>query len=69
VFVLTADQSLAGWDVWTIGQQHLAALSSNSQWVTVQNTSHNIPNDQPQAVIDAVRHVFDAARTGEPLTQ
>jgi pimeloyl-ACP methyl ester carboxylesterase len=47
----------------------LAALSKNSQWVTVQNTSHNIPNDQPQAVINAVRHVFDAARTGEPLTQ
>lgn len=69
VFVLTADESLAGWDVWKIGQQHLATLSSNSQWITVKNTSHNIPNDQPQVVIDAVRHVFDAARTGEPLAQ
>ncbi len=69
VYVLSADASLAAWDVWKTGQQDLAALSTNSQWVIVKNSSHNIPSDQPQAVIDAVHKVLDAVRTGEPLTQ
>jgi pimeloyl-ACP methyl ester carboxylesterase len=69
VFVLSADASLAGWDVWKIGQQHLAALSSNSQWLIVKNSSHHIEVDQPQAIIDAVQHVFEAAQTGKPLVQ
>ena len=69
VVVLTADASLASWDIWKTGQQNLVALSSNSQWVVVKNSSHKIQNDQPQAVIDAVHRVANAVNTGEPLPQ
>ena len=69
VYVLSADSSLAGLAAWETGQRDLLALSSNSQRRIVQNSGHNIQLDQPQAVIDAVRQVFDAANTGQPLAQ
>lgn len=69
VVVLTADSSLENLDNWKQGQEKLVALSSNSQWVIVKNSSHNIQSDQPQAVIDAVQRVLDAVRTGQPVPQ
>ena len=68
VMVLTADSSLEQSANWEVGQQNLVALSSNSQWVVVQNTGHNIHAMQPQSVIDAVRAVWDSATTGVPLS-
>jgi pimeloyl-ACP methyl ester carboxylesterase len=69
VFVLTADSSLQGLATWEMGQRNLVALSSNSRWLIVKNSGHNIQLDQPQTVIDAVHAVFDSVNTGEPLTQ
>jgi pimeloyl-ACP methyl ester carboxylesterase len=68
VVVLTADSSLVLQPGWDLGQQNLAALSSNSRWVTVPDTGHNIQADQPQSVIDAIRAVWDSATTAVPLS-
>ena len=40
----------------------LAALSSNGKLVPVHGSGHFIQVDQPQAVIDAIREVFEAVR-------
>lgn len=45
------------------GQQALAALSSNSELVVAANSSHAIPLEEPEVVLDAVVRVWDAART------
>jgi pimeloyl-ACP methyl ester carboxylesterase len=50
-------------------QQNLVALSTNSQWIVVEDSSHDIHMDQPQRVADAVLNVVNAAQTGEPLAQ
>jgi pimeloyl-ACP methyl ester carboxylesterase len=52
---------------WELGQESLAALSWNSQRLTIDDSSHSIQLDQPQAVIDAIRVMLEAAQTGEPL--
>jgi pimeloyl-ACP methyl ester carboxylesterase len=49
------------------GQQALAALSSNSELVVAANSSHAIPLEEPEVVLDAVCRVWDAARTRSPL--
>jgi pimeloyl-ACP methyl ester carboxylesterase len=54
---------------WEMGQESLTALSWNSQWLTIDDSGHAIQLDQPQAVIDAIRVIVEAARTGEPLAQ
>jgi pimeloyl-ACP methyl ester carboxylesterase len=68
IVVLTADASLEtpGWEA---VQHELAALSSNSQWIVVENSTHDIHLDQPQQVADAVLNVIEASRRGEPLAQ
>ena len=48
-------------------QEEMRDLSSNSRFVLVDDTGHCIMCDQPQLVIDAVRDVIDAARTGGEL--
>ena len=67
VYVLTADSSLADLEIWRTGQQNLVALSSNSHWLIVKNSGHNIQNDQPQAVLDAVSSVIESVNKGESL--
>jgi pimeloyl-ACP methyl ester carboxylesterase len=39
-----------------------AALSSRGRHVTVPNSDHLIPLDQPQAVVEAIRDVVEQAR-------
>jgi pimeloyl-ACP methyl ester carboxylesterase len=39
----------------------LAAYSTNTKTVTVANTSHDIPDDQPQAIVDAILDVLAKA--------
>jgi pimeloyl-ACP methyl ester carboxylesterase len=67
VIVLTADSSLELIENWELGQTNLAALSTNSQWTIVENSTHDIQIDQPQAVIEAIEDVLAAAQTGQPL--
>lgn len=46
---------------WMEGQHQLAALSPRSDIEVVEDTSHQIPTDAPQAVADAVRRILDRA--------
>ena len=41
-------------------ERKLGRLSTNSQQIVVQNSGHLIPFEQPQAVVDAIKHVFNA---------
>jgi pimeloyl-ACP methyl ester carboxylesterase len=66
VYVLTAESSLEQ-DGWEAAQAQLAALSSNSAWDVVANSTHNLPADQPAAITAAIRGVLTAAQTGAPL--
>ncbi len=50
-------------DFWTKLQQDLSSLSSNSEWIAVEDAGHFIQLDQPQVVIEAVRRVVEAARS------
>jgi pimeloyl-ACP methyl ester carboxylesterase len=45
-------------------QEELANLVPNAEHVTDTNSGHDIHNEQPQLVIDAIRQVVDAARNG-----
>jgi pimeloyl-ACP methyl ester carboxylesterase len=47
--------------------QSLAALSGNSVLTVAENSSHGLPLEEPEVVIDAIRAVCQAARTGLPL--
>ena len=47
--------------------QSLAALSGNSVLTVAENSSHGLPLEEPEVVIDAIRAVCHAARTGLPL--
>jgi pimeloyl-ACP methyl ester carboxylesterase len=67
LLVLAADSSVAHSTDWRAGQQAQAGLSSNSHLIVVPHSSHFVSFDQPQAVIDAIQLVVEAARTGQPL--
>jgi len=42
-------------------EEELASLSSRGKFIYVENSTHNVPYDEPQAVVDAVRKVVKAA--------
>ena len=46
---------------WKAGQQALAKRSAKGEWVEVPGSTHFIQLDQPQAVVDAVKRVVEAA--------
>lgn len=50
-------------DFWTKLQQDLSKLSSNSEWIAVEDAGHFIQLDRPQVVIDAVHRVVEATRS------
>lgn len=52
----------------TDGQRRLAALSTDSLWIVAEYANHRIQNDAPKLVLDAVRQVVEAPRTGTALT-
>ncbi|TFG73625.1 MAG: hypothetical protein E4H27_00420 [Anaerolineales bacterium] len=41
--------------IWPDLMEEIAALSSNSTLIIMKNTSHNIPKENPNSVVDAVR--------------
>lgn len=55
--------------IWQEQQADLATLSTNSLLLSAPLSGHNVPQDQPQLVIDAIISVVEAARSGAPLGQ
>jgi pimeloyl-ACP methyl ester carboxylesterase len=47
---------------WKRANQELATLSTRGTWRLVPDSGHDIPSEKPQAVIDAINEVIDAAR-------
>ena len=45
-------------------QARLAILVQNAQHITDTNSGHEIHKEQPQLVIDAIREVVEAVRSG-----
>jgi pimeloyl-ACP methyl ester carboxylesterase len=52
--------------IWRDLQADLATLCPNSEHIVI-DTDHDIALERPASVVDAVRRVVDAARTGSPL--
>ena len=46
-------------------QERLANLVPNEKHITNTNSGHEIHKEQPQLVIDAIREVLDAVRSGK----
>jgi pimeloyl-ACP methyl ester carboxylesterase len=46
-------------------QEQLANLVSNAKHITNTNSGHEIHKEQPQLVIDAIRQVIEAVRSGD----
>jgi pimeloyl-ACP methyl ester carboxylesterase len=49
---------------WTAGQQQLAQLLPDTSHLIATNSSHYVQIEQPQLVIDSIREVVDAVRSG-----
>jgi pimeloyl-ACP methyl ester carboxylesterase len=49
---------------WAAGMERNATLSRNSRLIVAPNSNHMIHLDEPTLVVDAVRRVYEAARTG-----
>jgi pimeloyl-ACP methyl ester carboxylesterase len=49
-------------DVFRAENADLAMLAPGERWIVVEGSGHNIHNDRPAVVIDAVRDVVDAVR-------
>ena len=49
---------------WDELQQDLVKLSTNSQHIIAEKSGHYIHHDQPELVVDAIRQVVMASRTG-----
>lgn len=45
--------------IWADLQRELAGLSDDTTHITLDNVGHNIPNEQPNAVIDAVKLLLE----------
>ena len=48
-------------------KQDLARLSSNSRFIRDPGSGHHIHIENPALVLQAVRNVIEAVRTGRPL--
>lgn len=46
------------------GQEKLAQLVPNAKHITDTNSGHEIHKEQPQLVIESIRQVVDAVRSG-----
>jgi hypothetical protein len=49
-----------------IAQARLASLVPNAKHITNTNSGHEIHKEQPQLVIEAIREVVEAVRSGSP---
>jgi pimeloyl-ACP methyl ester carboxylesterase len=51
-------------EAWTKSQVDLTRLSRNSEHIIAEDSAHNIQDDDPELVIDAIRQVMKAVRNG-----
>jgi len=51
------------------GQQRLVRLSTNSELVVAENSGHAVNFDRPELVVDEIRRVVLAVRTGKRLSE
>jgi pimeloyl-ACP methyl ester carboxylesterase len=54
-------------EVWKEVQQELASQSTNSFHFVVPDCGHDIPTQRPQVIVEAIRAVVEAARTGSQV--
>lgn len=53
--------------VWKDLQEQYGELSSDSRHEVVKGSSHYVQFDYPEVVVEAIRQVVEAVRTGKPL--
>lgn len=53
--------------VWKSLQEQYAELSNNTRHTVVKGSTHYIQRDNPEVVVEAIRQVVEAVRTGKPL--
>jgi len=66
VVVVASSQSIDHLPYWKEAQQIMTGLSSNSRLI-VAPSGHAVHFEQPGLVVESIRQVLDAARTGQPL--
>jgi pimeloyl-ACP methyl ester carboxylesterase len=66
LIVLASGQSIDHDPIWNEAQQIMTGLSSNSRLIIAQS-GHYVHFEQPAQVVESIRQVVDAARTGQPL--
>jgi pimeloyl-ACP methyl ester carboxylesterase len=66
--VLASAQSIDNLPFWKEAQQIMTGLSSNSRLI-IATAGHAVHFEQPALVVESIRQVVDAARTGQPLQQ
>ena len=73
--MIAADRSPAGLTpedlarlttLWREGTERLAALSTTSRIVTVEDTGHAIQDDQPAVVVAEIVNLIDKAESATP---
>jgi pimeloyl-ACP methyl ester carboxylesterase len=64
--VVASSQSIDHLPSWKDAQQIMTQLSSNSRMI-VASSGHAVHFEQPTLVVESIRQVVDAARTGQPL--
>jgi pimeloyl-ACP methyl ester carboxylesterase len=66
LIVLASAQSIDHLPFWAEAQQIMTGLSSNSRLIVAPG-GHALHFEQPALVVESIRQVVDAARTGQPL--
>ena len=51
-------------EAWTKSEADITQVSQNSEQIIAEGSGHNIQEDDPDLVIDAIRQVVEAARNG-----
>ena len=64
--VVASAQSIDHLPFWKEAQETMAGLSSNSHLI-VASSGHAVHFEQPALVVESIRQVVEAARTGQPL--
>ena len=67
--VLAAGRTMQHVPNWRESQAYQAGLSTNGHLIVADDSDHSIHWDHPALVIEAVRAVIEAARTGQSLAQ
>jgi pimeloyl-ACP methyl ester carboxylesterase len=66
LIVLASGENVDHDPIWKEAQQIMTGLSSNSRLIIAQS-GHAVHFEQPAQVVESIRQVLDAARTGQPL--